>query len=209
MDQSKDIKPVIIEDKTARLRETVSHYYNSESEDGTLSPEELRKAEIIRKMREDNDMKAYPLMLHLLLTLLIGSTLAAFITERSGFALLMLCVGSAIILIIRYRLKTAIQQLYHYKNDFSRYVWEGYYIKEMRHNAVKLLYILLFPVIIIFCESVISGGEQVNIWIRILLAFLISTPGWLLVFEDDRKHMKSLRKELLEVLPYDPENPDF
>lgn len=209
MDQNKEIKPVLIEDKTVRLQETVSNYYNTASEDSMISTDEIRKAEIIRKMREDNDMKAYPLMLHLLLTLLIGSTLAAFITERSGFALFMLCAGSAIILFIRYRLKNAIHQLHNYKNDFSRYVWEGYYIKEMRHNAVKLLYILLFPVIIILCESVISGGEQVNIWLRVMVAFLISTPGWLLVFEDDRKNLKSLRRELLDVLPYDPENPDF
>lgn len=209
MEENKDIKPVIIEEQTVWLRETVQNYFPEEASDNTIADDDMRKAEIIRKMKEDSDIRDYPQMLNLLLVLLLVSTLLWALIGKSFIPVSVLLAGILFRLFITYRLKTAVQDLNQHRENFGRYIWDGYYIKTFRHNATKLSYLIFFPFVMYYSALIIFGSDNINIWLALGTAILISTPVWLFVFNDDRQNLKILKKDLLEVLSYDPENPGF
>jgi hypothetical protein len=98
---------------------------------------------------------------------------------------------------IRKRLTVATLNLTAYKNNFDKYLWEGFYLKEMRYSAVKLAYFLFFPLLIVFITDLFSGNEErITLWVGILVAAVISSIGWLIFFSDDKEALESIESEL-------------
>ena len=120
-----------------------------------------------------------------------------FFIYKSVFTLIGVVIGLVYYLFTRQKLKLATYQLAEHKNNFDKYLWEGYYLKEMRYSAVKLAYFLFFPLLIVFITDLFSGNEErITLWVDLLVAAVISSIGWLIFFSDDKEALESIESEL-------------
>ena len=87
--------------------------------------------------------------------------------------------------------------LTEYKNNFDKYLWEGFYLKEMRYSAVKLAYLVFFPLFIVFLTDLFNGADgRISFWMGLAVAAVISTIGWFIFFSDDKDTLESIESEL-------------
>lgn len=203
-------KPVEIEEKTLHLRQIVSEFYPDTSGSAAISDKDYKKADLLRRMRDDADMLAYPKLISILIISLIVSTLIVFLLQKSWLFLIIGVLGLLVILSVRYWLKEETLRQLQYKDNFELYVWEGLKLKQSRQTSVQVLYLLIFPVIMIqftiACETV---GTGIQYWKEYIIAIAISTLTWWYVFKDDRKQLLVWKRELLELLPFNPDQPGF
>ena len=210
MEQSKTHHPVVTEDKTAGIQRIVFEFHPELEEQGKITDSDYKKADLLRRMRNDEDMHAYPLLMSLLLLLLTVSSLAAFWLSRSMTTIILGISGITGILLLRFRLKEETKKLILFKDDFERYVWEGLKLKNKRQIYIQTLYLLFFPfVLVLFAVSFGFVEISFQYWLEILLAYGLSSMIWTYVFLDDRNLIKQWKKELIALLPFNPEKPDF
>ena len=135
---SEQEKPYIIEDKTKVLREIMDQV------DATLAPGlsitvgEAKRIELIRKMKQDNDKQEYIMMLNGLAGAVGFICLIHLLLVAAWWPLIIAGITLVYIFFVRRRLTTSTQALAQWKNDFDRYLWEGFHLKEMRFSATKL-----------------------------------------------------------------------
>ena len=194
---SEDSKPVIFEAKTARLMDIISETEKQFGNQISPTPGEVKRLELIRKMKQDTDKKEYMIMFNILM---IGLSLISLVHfSMYGAIISLVCVMFCLIyfVFIRKRLTTATLNLSEYKNNFDRYLWEGFYLKEMRYSAVKLAYFLFFPFFTVFLVDLIRGIENnTAMWMAVLIASILSTLGWWIYFRDDRDALKKIESDL-------------
>lgn len=194
---SEDIKPVLIEDKTQRLREIIEETEKHFDHQVKITPGEAKRIELIRKMKQDTDKQEYMVMFNVLM---LGSTISAllhFILYSTIFSLCCAVAGISYFIYIRQRLKSATILLGEYKNDFDKYLWEGYYLKEMRYSAVKLAYFIFFPLFVVFVTDILSGKDhQIALWLTVPIAFVLSSVAWLIYFSDDKAMLETIESDL-------------
>ena len=194
---SEQEKPYIIEDKTKVLREIMDQV------DATLAPGvnitvgEAKRIELIRKMKQDKDKQEYIMMLNGLAIATGIISILHLLFSPAWWPLIIAAVTLAYIFFVRRRLTTATQALVQWKNDFDRYLWEGFYLKEMRFSATKLAFILFFPWLVIMITNILHGGNSVTaLWISAIIAYAISTIAWYIFFSDDSAGLESIESEL-------------
>lgn len=194
---SEDIKPVIIEDKTQRLREIIEETEKQFNGEVKITPGEAKRIDLIRKMKQDTDRQEYMIMFNVLM---LASTIAAlihFILFNTIFSLVCVVAGITYFIFIRQRLKSATILLAEHKNNFDKYLWEGFYLKEMRYSAVKLAYFIFFPLFVVFLTDMFSGKDELlSLWVTVPIAFLISSVAWLIYFSDDKALFESFESDL-------------
>ena len=194
---SEESKPVIIEDKTFRLRAIMDETEVQFNNEIKVSPGEAKRIELIRKMKQDTDKKEYMIMFNLLMIGVSVISLAHFAWFGSIFSLLSLMICIVYFVYIRKRLTTATLQLSEYKNNFDKYLWEGFYLKEMRYSAVKLAYFIFFPLFVVFFIDLLRGKNgMVDLLVGILVATAISTIAWFIFFTDDKEALESIESDL-------------
>jgi hypothetical protein len=194
---SEEMKPVIIEDKTQHIQDIIEQTEKGFILEKSISLGEAKRIELIRKMKQDTDKKEYMVMFNTLMISLSVVSIIHFVFFGTIFSLI--CVASCLMyfIYIRKRLTVATLNLTAYKNNFDKYLWEGFYLKEMRYSAVKLAYLLFFPLFIVFITDLISGSEQrITLWVGILVAAVISSIGWFIFFSDDKDALESIESEL-------------
>jgi putative effector of murein hydrolase LrgA (UPF0299 family) len=190
-------KPVIIEEKTAKIMNIISETDQQFGQQINPTPGEVKRIELIRKMKQDTDKKEYMIMFNCLMIGLSVVSLVHF--ALYGTIISLVCVMFCLIyfVFIRKRLTSATLQLAEYKNNFDRYLWEGFYLKEMRYSAVKLAYFIFFPFFVVFLVDLIRWDEKNTImWMSILIAAMLSTLAWWIYFRDDRDALESIESEL-------------
>jgi hypothetical protein len=194
---SEDIKPVIIEDKTQKLREIIEATEKQFNGEVKITPGEAKRIDLIRKMKQDTDRQEYMIMFNVLM---LASTMAAlihFILFNTIFSLVCVVAGITYFIFIRQRLKSATILLAEHKNNFDKYLWEGFYLKEMRYSAVKLAYFIFFPLLVVFFTDMFSGKDELlSLWVSVPMAFVISSVAWLIYFSDDKALFKSIESDL-------------
>lgn len=194
---SEDIKPVIIEDKTQRLREIIEETEKQFNGEVKITPGEAKRIDLIRKMKQDTDRQEYMIMFNVLM---LASTIAAlihFILFNTIFSLVCVVAGITYFIFIRQRLKSATLLLAEHKNNFDKYLWEGFYLKEMRYSAVKLAYFIFFPLLVVFLTDMFSGKDELlSLWVTVPIAFVISSVAWLIYFSDDKALFESIESDL-------------
>jgi hypothetical protein len=194
---SEDIKPVIIEDKTQRLREIIEETEKQFNGEVKITPGEAKRIDLIRKMKQDTDRQEYMIMFNVLM---LASTIAAlihFILFNTIFSLVCVVAGITYFIFIRQRLKSATILLAEHKNNFDKYLWEGFYLKEMRYSAVKLAYFIFFPLLVVFLTDMFSGKDELlSLWVTVPIAFVISSVAWLIYFSDDKALFESIESDL-------------
>ncbi len=194
---SEDIKPVIIEDKSQRLRDIIEETERQFNHEVKISPGEAKRIELIRKMKQDTDKQEYMIMFNVLMLVSTISALLHFIFFNTIFSLVCVVAGITYFIFIRQRLKSATILLVEHKTNFDKYLWEGYYLKEMRYSAVKLAYFIFFPLFVVFLTNVLSGMDgQLTLWLSVPIAFVISSVAWLIYFSDDKALFESFESDL-------------
>ncbi len=194
---SEDIKPVVIEDKTQRLRDIIEETEKHFNHEVKISPGEAKRIELIRKMKQDTDKQEYMIMFHVLMLVSTISAFLHFVFFNTYFSLVCVVAGIAYFIFIRQRLKSATILLTEHKNNFDKYLWEGFYLKEMRYSAVKLAYFIFFPLFVVFLTDVVSGVDgHLSLWLTVPIAFIFSSIAWLIYFSDDKALYESLESDL-------------
>ena len=194
---SEDIKPVVIEDKTQRLRDIIEETEKHFNHEVKISPGEAKRIELIRKMKQDTDKQEYMIMFHVLMLVSTISAFLHFVFFNTYFSLVCVVAGIAYFIFIRQRLKSATILLTEHKNNFDKYLWEGFYLKEMRYSAVKLAYFIFFPLFVVFLTDVVSGADgHLSLWLSMPIAFVFSSIAWLIYFSDDKALYESLESDL-------------
>lgn len=195
---SEDHSPFIREDKTHRIQQIIEeHDAPFTPKKPTLSPGEAKRIELIRKMKEDTDKKEYVIMFNALMITFSVVSLYHFIRFGTILSLVCILLGLGYFIFIRKRLTAETLKLTEYKNQFDKYLWEGFHLKEMRYTAVKLAYILFFPMMMVFISDIITGSnQQFSFWIALGVAVVISTIGWLIFFADDQSALKNIETDL-------------
>jgi len=194
---SEDIKPVVIEDKTQRLRDIIEETEKHFNHEVKISPGEAKRIELIRKMKQDTDKQEYMIMFHVLMLVSTVSAFLHFVFFNTYFSLVCVVAGIAYFIFIRQRLKSATILLTEHKNNFDKYLWEGFYLKEMRYSAVKLAYFIFFPLFVVFLTDIVSGADgHLSLWLTVPIAFVFSSIAWLIYFSDDKALYESLESDL-------------
>lgn len=194
---SEDIKPVVIEDKTQRLRDIIEETEKHFNHEVKISPGEAKRIELIRKMKQDTDKQEYMIMFHVLMLVSTISAFLHFVFFNTYFSLVCVVAGIAYFIFIRQRLKSATILLTEHKNNFDKYLWEGFYLKEMRYSAVKLAYFIFFPLFVVFLTDIVSGVDgHLSLWLSVPVAFVFSSIAWLIYFSDDKALYESLESDL-------------
>jgi len=190
-----DMTPYIRENKSQKIQDIVTETENAFQHEGNITLGESKRIELIRKMKQDTDKREYMMMFNALMIGLTIISTAHFVVFGSIFALVSILLCLVYFVYIRKRLTTATLNLTEHKNNFDRYLWEGFYLKEMRYSAVKLAYFIFFPLLIVFTTDLISD-ERITFWLGILIAAAISSIGWLIFFSDDKNVLESIESEL-------------
>jgi hypothetical protein len=167
------------------------------SADKPMTPGEAKRIELIRKMKTDTDKIEYMIMLNaLMLSMLLISTWH-FITYRSWVDIIMMVTAVLYFAYTRLKLRNATLKLIEYKNNFDLYLWEGFHLKEMRHSAVKLGYMVFFPMICVLLVDVLSGVTfELPLYAKIGVALIFSTIGWFTFFGDDQRSLEAIETDL-------------
>ncbi|MBK8346864.1 MAG: hypothetical protein IPL08_04310 [Saprospiraceae bacterium] len=194
---SDEMKPVIIDEKTQRLQEIIEQTERDFNHEVKITPGEAKRIDLIRKMKQDTDKQEYMIMFNALMIGLTLVSLVHFILFNTIFSLICLLAGILYFIYIRKRLTAATLQLADYKNNFDKYLWEGFYLKEMRYSAVKLAYFIFFPFVIVFLTDFLRyNDERVSLWMGVLVALAISSIGWMIFFSDDKQVLESIESDL-------------
>lgn len=194
---SEDMKPYIVEDKTKMLQEMVASFDTESDIPNNISLGEAKRIELIRKMKQDTDKKEYMIMFNVLMIALAVVSVVHFVMYGSIFSLISMLVCLIYFVYIRKKLTTATLLLSEYKNNFDKYLWEGFYLKEMRYSAVKLAYFIFFPLLLVFLTDLLRGYDgRISIWTGLTVAVVISSAGWLIFFADDKDALESIESEL-------------
>lgn len=194
---SEDSKPVVIEDKTQHLKDIIDETEAQFESNTKLTPGEAKRIELIRKMKSDTDKKEYMIMFNGLMILVSVLSFVHFFLYGHYLALIFGLAGLAYFIVVRLRLRNAAVRLSDYKNNFDRYLWEGFYLKEMRYSAVKLAFLVFFPFLLIFVSDLISGSDdRLTYWLCILVGFLLSSLAWLFYFGEDKDNLESIESDL-------------
>lgn len=197
IEMSIDSKPFIQEQKTSKIIDIIEETEQQLSQQINPTPGEIKRIELIRRMKQDTDRKEYMIMFNFLM---IGLSLISLVHFAAyGTILSLVCVMFCLIyfVYIRKRLTSATLQLFEYKNDFDRYLWEGFYLKEMRYSAVKLAYLIFFPFLVVFLIDLSLGSNKnIAIWMALLIAATISTFAWFFYFKDDGDMLHNIESEL-------------
>ena len=190
-----DMTPYIRENKSQKIQDIVTETENAFQHEGNITLGESKRIELIRKMKQDTDKREYMMMFNALMIGLTIISTAHFVVFGSIFALVSILLCLVYFVYIRKRLTTATLNLTEHKNNFDRYLWEGFYLKEMRYSAVNLAYFIFFPLLLVFTTDLISD-ERITFWLGILIAAAISSIGWLIFFSDDKNVLESIESEL-------------
>ncbi len=194
---SEESKPVIIEDKTQRLRDIIEETEKQFNNEIKITPGEAKRIELIRKMKQDTDRQEYMIMFNALILCMSLTALAHFIFFGTIFSMISIIAALVYFIFVRQRLKTATIELAEHKQNFDKYLWEGYYLKEMRYSAVKLAYFIFFPLFVVFLIDLFSGNEErITLWIGLVIAGMISSVAWLIYFSDDKSILESFESDL-------------
>jgi hypothetical protein len=192
---AEDLSPYIKEDKSQRLQEIVAEFEEKYSDQPSISLGEAKRIELIRKMKQDTDKKEYMMMFNALMVSLSVISIAHFVVFGSIFSLVVVMLCLMYFVYIRRKLTKVTLSLSEHKNNFDKYLWEGYYLKEMRFSAVKLAYLIFFPLFMVFVVDLISDS-RITLWIGIIIAFALSSMAWFIFFSDDRNALEGIESDL-------------
>jgi hypothetical protein len=185
-------------DLSHNMTSTIASMEQEYNEKGfQLTPGEAKRIELIRKMKEDTDKIEYMYMLNCLIGALLIVAVGHFIAYRSWVSIMVMIMASGYFVLAKTKLKQATVSLLQYKNDFDRYLWEGFYLKEMRFSAVKLAYVVFFPFFVMLFVDLVSDTYTTLSWtIKIAVALAISSIAWLIYFEDDNRNLETIESDL-------------
>ena len=194
---AEDMKPYIVEDKTQHIQDIISQTESSFHQRTNISLGESKRIELINKMKQDTDKQEYMVMFNVLMIALAVVSIIHFVFFGTIFSLVCLLSCLVYFVYIRKRLTSATLMLTEYKNNFDKYLWEGFYLKEMRYSAVKLAYLVFFPLFIVFLTDLFNGADgRISLWMGLAVAAVISTIGWFIFFSDDKDTLESIESEL-------------
>ena len=195
---SQDSNPYVREFKTQRLQDIVTQFeHEDDITTAALSLADAKRVELMKKMKEDTDKKEYMIMLNAIVILAAVVLLTHFIIFNQLMAIVCMLIILAFFVFVRRRLTMVTLQLPAYKSDFDKYLWEGFHLKEMRYSAVKLSYLVFFPLIVVFGWDIVMGYSSLNgLWSNFLIALAISTMGWLVFFYDDKTILEGIEVDL-------------
>ncbi len=194
---SEEMKPVFIEDKTKKILDIIRETEAAFKNEPQLSLGEMKRIELIRRMKEDTDKIEYMIMFNVLMIALTVVAVIHFVLFGKIFSLICVVLGLAYFIYIRKKLTFYTVSLSNYKDNFDKYLWEGFHLKEMRYSAVKLAYLIFFPLFVVFIADCFrSEHERLSIWLAISIAAIISGIAWMIYFSDDKETLQNIESEL-------------
>ncbi len=195
---SQESNPFERELKTQRIQDIIAQFEQEDDVTSTdLSLADAMRVDLMKKMKEDTDKKEYMIMLNAIVIFASAVLLTHFIIFNQLLVIAIILIILAFFVFVRKRLTMVTLQLPAYKNDFDTYLWEGFHLKEMRYSAVKLSYLLFFPLIVVLGWDIVMGYSSLNgLWNNFIIALAISTMGWLIYFYDDKTILESIEVDL-------------
>jgi hypothetical protein len=193
---AENMKPVEPVFKTDKLFEIVNKASSSRSSSGHSELAMMKRTELLSKMKSEKDKRDYMILFNILMTVVIVSSFVFFLKFYHIAGAFLFILALIYFIFIRRRLTQATLSLTRIERDSDEFLWEGYYLKEMRFSAVKLAYFLFFPAILIFGSYVLMYENVEYFWTNTLLAYVISSIAWLVYFFDDQTVLDQLESEL-------------
>lgn len=193
---AQNMKPVEPVYKTEKLFEFAN------KADQNLIPAEqtelasMKRQELLLKMKSESDKRDYMVIFNILMGAVIISAFVFFISFHHVAGAAVLVVGLLYFVFIRRRLTQVTVHLSSMDRSGDDFLWEGFYLKEMRYNAVKLAYFVFFPIIPLFMGYVTLNESVYYFWTNTLVAYSISSLAWLVYFFDDQMMLDQLEAEL-------------
>jgi len=189
--------PMGMVENSSRILEIIKETESQFNNEIKVTPGEAKRIELIRKMKQDTDKTEYMVMFNVLLVGVSLISIAHFAWFGIYGSLISLVFSIAYFVFVRRKLTWTTLQLMEYKDNFDKYLWEGYYLKEMRFTAVKLAYYIFFPLLMIFLIDIIHGqGGIISWWVAILVTSIISTIAWTIFFHADKDALESIESDL-------------
>jgi hypothetical protein len=162
-----------------------------------LSVAQQKRLELITKMTQDKDPVEYMRIFSAFtLYVLVMSTLHVAV-RFSVVSLLAIVLTIFYFLFVRKRLATDTVRLMQIANDFDKYLWEGFRLKEMRQSAVKLSVFVFFPLTMVFlADLVVPIPGHAPSWLFYVVSIIISTIVWWVFFNEDTENLERLESDL-------------
>jgi hypothetical protein len=190
------MKPVYREDATQSVQDILFKIENQKKDSSTSWVLE-RKKELVEKMKEDTDNKEYPVMLNALMILLLFSCLYHIFINEMYYLTIVMAVAMAFYIFVLNKLKNAILKLQESEKSIDQYMQDGYLIKDTRFTAVKLAFLIFFPVICFLLYRIVEDTSySLPLWQYLITALIISSVAWFMFFSDDQAHLDSLDSEI-------------
>lgn len=200
------MKPVYSEDATKPIIDIIESMEKEKLNSGQSWILE-RKLELIQKMKEDTDNREYPIMFYMIIGFVLALSAYHVIFNQSYYLIAMIVVALGYYFFVSRKLKKAILKLQADKEDIDDYMHDGYFIKDIRLAAVKLAYLLFFPVICFLAYRMIEDTSQtLPLWQYFVPAVIISSLAWFMFFSDDQGHLDALELEMKGLIALS-ENP--
>lgn len=193
---SENMKPVEPVFKADKLFEIVSKTSSSVTSSGHSDLALMKRAELLTKMKSEKDKRDYMILFNILMTVVIVLAFVFFLKYYHAAGAIIFILGLIYFIFIRRRLTQATLGLAKLERDSDEYLWEGYYLKEMRYSAVKLAYFIFFPAVLIFGSYLLIYENIHYFWTNTLLAYVISSLAWIVFFFDDQTLLDQLESEL-------------
>lgn len=195
-DNMKPVEPVF---KTDNLFDLVRHYDKAGAKPGDMSLADMKRSELFHKMKSEQDKRDYMIIFNALMVAVMLVGLFHFIKYSQHLGVIVFIISLGYFIFVRRRLTQATVRLNTISKDIDAYLWEGFYLKEMRLGAVKLAYLIFFPFFLVMIGSFIEGAGVTYFWTNISMAFLMSAFAWLMFFMDDQITLNSLESELATI----------
>lgn len=190
------MKPVYTEDATKPIQDIIESMEKEKSKT-THSWILERKMELIQKMKEDTDNKEYPIMFNGLILLVLVLSVFYIFWDKAYYAIGFIILAAGYYFFISRKLRRAILKLQEDREDLDDYMHDGFFIKDIRLAAVKLAYLIFFPVICFISYQIIEDSTQaLPLWQYIVPAVILSTLAWFIFFSDDQSHLDTLDMEM-------------
>lgn len=162
-----------------------------------LSVAQQKRLELITKMTQDKDPVEYMRIFTAFTLFVLIISAVHLIFSFSVISLIVLVICAIYYLFVRKRLASDTIRLKQITQDFDKYLWDGFHLKEMRQSAVKLAVYALFPFTMVFLAEVfLPIPPNAPVWLFYAASIMISTVVWWVYYNEDTDNLERLESDL-------------
>jgi len=193
---AEDMKPVEPVFKTQKLIDIVNQYSQDDESTVPISLKEMKTKELLEKMKAEKDKRDFMLLFNILMITVMIVSIFSIVLVFSLLDVIVLVLSLGYFIFVRRRLTQETLSLSSIKIDEESYLWHGFQLKEMRFTAVKLAYMLFFPLLLVVLVTIVLEDSVGYLLTNYLIALGLSTLTWFFFFMDDQQILENIESDL-------------